>query len=1477
MSLIRRITAAVSALAVSTTSIVTFSVAVAATTFTDASSIASWATDSVTSLVDSGVLSGRPDGSFDPQGQLNRAEMAKVAMLAAGLTEDTTGAPHFNDVASGDWFYSFVETLYNNGVVGGINGGALDSNGLATYSPGGTLNRAEGSKILVDAFDLETSYSGTPPNFPDVTASAWYYDYAETAYAHGILNGYDNGNFGPADAITREQVAVIAQSSVEESADSSKRRSDYTAGPASDYEGSGTTPPIEASDGTLTVAKSSSSPAAQTFPKGAASTAVAAYDFTATGDAVTITNLTIKRTGVGTDGDWTLYVYDGADRLTSGKTINSTSHEAVFNALSVAVAAGTTKTLTLKADTSSSSTGGDSYFEVVSADKVISNAKSVAGSFPVKSNKQEINTSVSAGTVTIIDNGSISNPKVGEDNITIGKFKLTTANEAGLLNAVSLIVGGSISATDIQNAKLYQGDTLLASVANVNSKDLLVFTLDTPFTIEKGDSRNFEVKADLNTGRTDDTIQIYLDEDTDLAMTGGTYGFGMDVTATGYDASTGKCDNGADDECNYSAVQGGDITISSSGPSATDVAINGDDIVMMNISIASVAEATFKKFEVRLFTDTAGEDNSTDADDGLVSDAALTAATDVLTANYTDIKIVNADTGAVLMGPIDSTALYTAGDNARATVVAGATDDDGYYDFRDEFTMSAGEELNLQVTMDIANNSALADEVVYAELNMSGLEINDSNNKAVTIATTVVPTGDIAGKSMTVGAPSLTVTKAATPVSDTFVKGTKDVDLIGLAMAAGSASDTKITEMVVRIRADDDTTFLADQLVASDYINNIELWADGVKVAGPEGLTLVGIQASGYYKATFDDMNYTITAGDTIQMTVKGDLSSSAVAGYIGADILPEDDITSEDEDGNSITAGGATALNGLGTQNPVVTVATEGSITVAEEDSPSAAIIIAGAQDITLGQYKITAANEAQTLKDFNVTVTGASVSSVIAEYEDADGTTVSSEVTVASSTAAFTNETMYIAKDESATLTLKANINTVSAGAVSGSTVKLTLGTSAATIKAVGEGSGTTTTSVTPTGDTNTMYLRKTAPTIAKATGLSTTLVNGQNNIYGFTVASDAAGATSWKEVKVKVTGSVALDTGTVQSFKFFRGTSDVTDDVRIVIETATDVDSGGAVVGDNLEDATDYLVDATDGFDLVAVVEWNDAATSKETVSAGSSKTYYLKADVSGAATNDSITAYIQDDTSTGGTFDLVPAADLVFDMDKIKVVTQSGDADAMIYDRSGDTVAATGAICTGTDDDILIGIVGGAGTSIVADITDCDSIAVATTTKMKMLQDGADTTDSIVYDIDGDTAAGANDAVYDGTADDIWMGGPAALPADCNAVEPVAITTANLYISYDGTTTTNMAVGYDVGDDTAPNDATTCTTVSDDIVVGGTASADCEVMSKTGAVDTDFTSNFVWSDQSVTAHSTATADWTNGHLVNDLATASNTLSK
>ncbi len=49
--------------------------------FTDANLISDYAADSINTLAALGIISGQPDGSFEPQGALTRAQAARIIAL----------------------------------------------------------------------------------------------------------------------------------------------------------------------------------------------------------------------------------------------------------------------------------------------------------------------------------------------------------------------------------------------------------------------------------------------------------------------------------------------------------------------------------------------------------------------------------------------------------------------------------------------------------------------------------------------------------------------------------------------------------------------------------------------------------------------------------------------------------------------------------------------------------------------------------------------------------------------------------------------------------------------------------------------------------------------------------------------------------------------------------------------------------------------------------------------------------------------------------------------------------------------------------------------------------------------------------------------------------------------------------------------------------------------------------------------------
>ncbi len=123
-----------------------------------------------------------------------------VAVSAAPKAEEAENNKlPFTDVSETDWFYSAVEKIYD----GKIMLGPEDNK----FSPYEKLARAQ-LAVIVHRMEEEPK-TEAETIFEDVSGTEWYGKPVLWAAENGIVTGYENGYFGPADQITREQTAVI--------------------------------------------------------------------------------------------------------------------------------------------------------------------------------------------------------------------------------------------------------------------------------------------------------------------------------------------------------------------------------------------------------------------------------------------------------------------------------------------------------------------------------------------------------------------------------------------------------------------------------------------------------------------------------------------------------------------------------------------------------------------------------------------------------------------------------------------------------------------------------------------------------------------------------------------------------------------------------------------------------------------------------------------------------------------------------------------------------------------------------------------------------------------------------------------------------------------------------------------------------------------------------------------------------------------
>ena len=117
------------------------------------------------------------------------------AFTAAAAAEESV----YSDVASDAWYAASAAGLREKGIMEGIGNGR--------FNPDGVFNRAQLAAVLY-------RMAGRPAvqgsdSFTDTPEGAWYSDAVLWAAQNGIVGGYGDGRYGPADPVTQQQLAVM--------------------------------------------------------------------------------------------------------------------------------------------------------------------------------------------------------------------------------------------------------------------------------------------------------------------------------------------------------------------------------------------------------------------------------------------------------------------------------------------------------------------------------------------------------------------------------------------------------------------------------------------------------------------------------------------------------------------------------------------------------------------------------------------------------------------------------------------------------------------------------------------------------------------------------------------------------------------------------------------------------------------------------------------------------------------------------------------------------------------------------------------------------------------------------------------------------------------------------------------------------------------------------------------------------------------
>ena len=792
--------------------------------------------------------------------------------------------------------------------------------------------------------------------------------------------------------------------------------SDYTSvNQVPNYSRAGVSTTPSTSPGALSVSLSSNNPAASTTTTNAQGVEFMRFRLSGNG---TVNSVTLKRTGAGSVDDFdNIYLYDGARRLVTGKTLSSSTGEATYNSLNIAV--NGSKDISVVADLSATA-GNVNAFQV----NAIGLTSGTVSGLPISGNNMTVS-GASSGTVTLSKVGSLGNPNAGQQDVQISEFKLAANTEAASVKRIQMLQGGTVRTADLTDLKIKTGTNEWSG--SIDGAGYIVFDLGTGFTITKGGNAIFKVYADV-LGKKDETVKIYFEYATDVLAIGDQYGYGMAVTLTEMDAVS---------EAHALTLQGGILTITSSGLSAANIGTDTDDTVFLRFTMAAASNLEIRKHRLIISIDEGG--------DGTFDDFVVAASTSV--QDLDDVKIVNEATGQVLVGPADGSAFDEVG---TASNNSGGTDEGAMNTFSDVIELSAGQTISAKITADVqtantrTGSTLAADSKVAIGLqdysdNVGVTEMKYSGTTTALAAADIVPNANVHGPTMTLVSSTLTLGLASNPPDQTVVKGSQNVDVVGINFQASTASALKVTDITVTGYSDADGTGAFDKGSAGDIGSIV---ASVMLVEKDSGVVLSSTPSANNLAAAagtvvFNNLNWNIPAGATKTLVVRVNLLNLTppTKDEFSFDIAATTDVTAVDSSGNSVNAGTATP-NGATSITTETLVTGAGTIEVTEYDSSPSKdkqALYWGQTGAAVSAFRLRTTKEGFFINTFNLVSADSAdaknnTKNVYLEYQDKNGNTLvstkqslNSDASVSFGFSANSGTRPYIPKDASRVITVK------------------------------------------------------------------------------------------------------------------------------------------------------------------------------------------------------------------------------------------------------------------------------------------------------------------------------------------------------------------------------------------------------------------------------------------------------------------------
>ncbi len=164
-----------------------------------------WGYTYIMAMAQQGYISGRGDGTFDPDANMTRADFVTVLGRMAGISTGSYTGSAFSDVAVSEYYAPYVQWAAQNGIVSGYDDGL--------FYPNAEISREEMAVVIVRyaayaGLTLASADAREPFSDHD-SIQGWAIDAVYTAKNSGLLAGRGNNEFAPGGNATRAEVCTV--------------------------------------------------------------------------------------------------------------------------------------------------------------------------------------------------------------------------------------------------------------------------------------------------------------------------------------------------------------------------------------------------------------------------------------------------------------------------------------------------------------------------------------------------------------------------------------------------------------------------------------------------------------------------------------------------------------------------------------------------------------------------------------------------------------------------------------------------------------------------------------------------------------------------------------------------------------------------------------------------------------------------------------------------------------------------------------------------------------------------------------------------------------------------------------------------------------------------------------------------------------------------------------------------------------------